>query len=355
SFLISRFGGRLQAAAAGLKVAADPSLRSRRALRAIVWAGSAVAAVAIIVAAGLLWRGVPTRPPARGAGAPSAARAAATPRAAKTATKVTAIPPSFDIVSVAPDGQAVIAGRAMPGDRVTVLDSNKPIGEVTADARGEWVLLPDKKLAPGTSQLTLAAVGPHGGPTLRSNDVVALTVKPATAGGSATALAVLLPGEPGQPARILQQSPRPVGATLTLDSVEYGAGDRLVLAGHADPGARLQVFAGERLLGVAEADGAGHWQLVTKRPTGSGRIDLRLAEIGGGIAQALAAPVAVPAADGPAENGTYVVERGNSLWRIARRVYGNGLHYTEIYRANRDEISNPNLIYPGQHFTVPKS
>jgi LysM repeat protein len=323
-------------------------------LRAIVWAGSAVAAVAIVAAGVLLWPGSPSKRPASVAGVPPAA----TPHAAKAATKAAATTPSFDVVSVAPDGQAVIAGRAMPGDRVTVLDGNKPIGEVTADPRGEWVLLPDKKLAPGRSQLTLAAVGPHGGPTLRSNDVVALTVKPpAAAAGGATALAVLLPGKAGQPARILQQSPRPGGETLTLDSVEYGASDRFVLTGHADPGARLQVFAGDRLLGATVADSAGHWQLVTTRPAGSGRIALRLAELGagGGIAHAVAAPVAAPTEGGPAEGGAYVVKRGNTLWRIARRFYGNGLRYTEIYRANRSQIRNPNLIYPGQHFAVPKS
>ncbi len=319
-----------------------------------------MAAVAIVAAA-VVWRGLAPQQPVR-VGVSLGERPATKPVAAKppqggeAAAKATATPPSFDVVSVAPDGQAVIAGRARPGDRVTVLNGNKPIGEVTADAHGEWVLLPNKQLAPGRSELTVAAVGPHGGPTLRSNDVVALTVKPRAAAGGATALAVLLPGKAGQPARILQQSPPPSGETLTLDSVEYGAGNRFVLTGHADPVAHLQIFAGNDLLGATVADRAGHWQLVTGRPAGSGRIALRLAELGagGGVAQAVAAPVAATAG-GPVGSGSYVVERGNCLWRIARRVYGNGLRYTEIYRANRNQIRNPNLIFPGQHFTVPKS
>ena len=52
---------------------------------------------------------------------------------------------------------------------------------------------------------------------------------------------------------------------------------------------------------------------------------------------------------------TYVVQRGNSLWRIARQVYGNGARYTEIHRANQDLIPDPARIYPGQQFKVPKS
>ena len=47
------------------------------------------------------------------------------------------------------------------------------------------------------------------------------------------------------------------------------------------------------------------------------------------------------------------IERGDNLWRIARRIYGRGIRYTVIYEANRSQIRNPNLIYPGQVFTIP--
>ena len=48
-----------------------------------------------------------------------------------------------------------------------------------------------------------------------------------------------------------------------------------------------------------------------------------------------------------------VVQPGNSLWRIARRTYGDGLRFTTIYEANRSQIRDPDLIYPGQIFTLP--
>ena len=48
-----------------------------------------------------------------------------------------------------------------------------------------------------------------------------------------------------------------------------------------------------------------------------------------------------------------LVQPGNSLWRLARRTYGSGLRYTDIYDANRDQIRDPNLIYPGQVFVLP--
>ena len=48
-----------------------------------------------------------------------------------------------------------------------------------------------------------------------------------------------------------------------------------------------------------------------------------------------------------------VVQPGNSLWRIARRSYGQGVRYTVIYKANETQIRDPDLIYPGQIFVVP--
>lgn len=50
---------------------------------------------------------------------------------------------------------------------------------------------------------------------------------------------------------------------------------------------------------------------------------------------------------------SYTVKTGDCLWNIARQVYGSGADYKKIYEANRDKISNPNLIYPGQQLILP--
>lgn len=61
-----------------------------------------------------------------------------------------------------------------------------------------------------------------------------------------------------------------------------------------------------------------------------------------------------PRVDNTVQPKTYTVVRGDCLWNIAKRFYGNGAQYTKIYNANRGVIGgNPNLIYPGQVLTIP--
>src|SRR5690242_21875856 len=93
------------------------------------------------------------------------------------------VPPSFDVVKVGPTGTAVIAGRAEPGSKVTVRDGDKVIGEVTADRRGEWVLVPDQPFGAGDRLLSLEASGPKIGATVSSDETVALSISPTKPGG----------------------------------------------------------------------------------------------------------------------------------------------------------------------------
>lgn len=56
----------------------------------------------------------------------------------------------------------------------------------------------------------------------------------------------------------------------------------------------------------------------------------------------------------PAQAASYTVVKGDCLWNIAKKFYGNGSKYTVIYNANKGVIGgNPNLIYPGQVLTIP--
>ncbi|WP_245283619.1 LysM peptidoglycan-binding domain-containing protein [Bradyrhizobium sp. URHD0069] len=72
------------------------------------------------------------------------------------------------------------------------------------------------------------------------------------------------------------------------------------------------------------------------------------------------ATAATPPSDGGSSSAvdapkvtTRVVSRGDSLWRISHITYGAGMRYAIVYKANREQIRNPNRIYPGQIFVLP--
>jgi hypothetical protein len=61
-----------------------------------------------------------------------------------------------------------------------------------------------------------------------------------------------------------------------------------------------------------------------------------------------------PKVETPEKPTKYVVQKNDSLWKIAGKVYGNPLKWPRIYRANRDKIQNPNKIYPNMVLTIPQ-
>jgi nucleoid-associated protein YgaU len=63
---------------------------------------------------------------------------------------------------------------------------------------------------------------------------------------------------------------------------------------------------------------------------------------------------APPKVETPQKPTKYVVQKGDSLWRIAGKVYHNPLQWPRIFRANRDKISNPNRIFVNQVLVIPQ-
>lgn len=330
-------------------------------------------------------------------------------------------PPSFDIVRVEPSGEAVIAGRATPGSVITVLDGDRVLGKVTADWRGQWVLVLDAPLRPGSHELSLQATSTSG-ETLLSKNVVVVSVPeppvvvaeaeqapavpepaaPARQAEAVTArepapsaapqpdvmaqvaavepletaagdvlpqpmaaelerpLAVLLPRDGIGPSRILQRPERTAEGlgegTLILESIDYDMNRLTTVGGRAEPGARLIIYVDGKPVGHAVAGADGRWALLLDLQVSAGLHRLRIDQVNdqGRVTARVETPFlrAVIAAELPDETSV-IVQPGNSLWRIARRVYGEGLRYTVIYQANNQQIRNPDLIYPGQVFTVP--
>ncbi len=265
------------------------------------------------------------------------------------------VAPSFDVVRVGPGGVAVFAGRAAPGDEVSIHDGSQLLGRVTADASGGWVLTPDRPLAPGGRELTLSARDPaaSGDPERVGSAPVLLVVPDPGKGADGTGpLAVLAPDAAAP--RVLQ-APGAAAGPLGLDTVDYDESARIRFAGHAAPHATVRLYADNRPLGDATADASGRWAL-TALSLAPGPHQLRVDQVGerGAVVARVELPfrkVLLP--HGAVRRGQVVVQPGENLWRLARTAYGDGLRYTVILRANRSQIRDPDRIYPGQAFTIP--
>ena len=164
-----------------------------------------------------------------------------------------------------------------------------------------------------------------------------------------------------QAAAATEEAAQPSGG-VSVDSVDYDDQGNLALAGKAEPGSVVEPKiasgdSGAESLGKTRTDEKGEWRLKVERPVAPGRYDLTVEERTpeGAPRSRIRLPFerADPITDFPA-GAVVVVQPGNSLWRIARSIYGRGVRYTTIYAANQAQIGNPDLIFPGQIFSVPQ-
>ena len=217
--------------------------------------------------------------------------------------------PVFDIARIERTGDAVIAGRAAPGAIVELLRNGEGHDRVVADQSGQFVVVPPR-LPPGNYELTLRSRQPDG-KQVTSKQSVAVALDEVMASS---------------------------GAVRSRAEVPFNVPDTVV--------------ANRSLLDQAVGSSQAHQpsQPLLQIPK---RQDIA-------VSQQPHATAATPLSDGGSPSAevvpkipTTVVSRGDSLWRISRVTYGAGMRYALVYKANRDQIRNPNRIYPGQIFVLP--
>ena len=259
--------------------------------------------------------------------------------------------PSFDIVRVDRSGDAVIAGRAGPGATVTIYANGAALATATAGADGAWVMTTETPLDAGAVELSLE-MKTTDGVVIRSDETIVIYV-PEREGDRP----LVLKTTPGGATQVLQE-PREDGVglgPLSLDTIDYDASGAVIFAGKAEAGRVVQLFVNGQFIGQTAAGEDGRWRLTTSMPPGVYSLQVIQLDEGGKPVYAIELPFErADLGDIDIRDGKVIVQPGNNLWRIARRVYGRGVQYTVIYEANADQIRDPDLIYPGQVFELPE-
>ena len=293
--------------------------------------------------------------------------------------------PSFDLVRVDPEGNVVMAGRSESGARIEILDGNTVIGTVDSDDRGEWVFVPEARLTPGARILILKDVTNSDNFRESDNAVVLVVPEPgqniAGLEGKADGmpLAMVMPREEAksEASRIFQAPKREKHENLdkveprkekvnpeakegqprlTLKTIDYDDSGIIILSGLSNRNSIINVYIDNTLVGSVNANLGGSWAIELKNKLKPGKYIIRVDQLNmsAKVLERIELPfVRAPVIEVATEKATVIIQPGNSLWRIAAKVYGSGFRYTEIYEANIDQIRDPNLIYPGQVFKIP--
>ena len=321
---------------------------SNNAVKIVAGAGVVIAAVVG------LWFATQSAPPpadpvaAAPAAEPAPAAPAAEPAPAEAASSdpslaADRIAPTLDVVRIEPDGAATIAGVAEAGARVSLRLDGAEAAFATADSVGAYAGL--FTLAPSDKPRVLTVLSKAtDGVEVEGTDKVVLD--PTTAGAALTVTDAGVAVVDGADI-----------ANITIDTVTYD-GDLIRVGGRGASGAVVRLYVDNvdaasapimangsfnaDLAGVAAGDHTLRADQLDASGNVTSRYEMQITK---------AAPEALVAA--APEPKVVEIATGTTLWAIAEATFGDGLMYIQVYEANKDKIKDPNLIYPGQVFTIP--
>lgn len=306
--------------------------------------------------------------------------------------------PSISTFRLERDGQMLISGRSQPGWDITVLIDDAELATFPTDGSGEFAQFLSIEISDMPRILRLSARSPDTGQVLASlQDVIiapmeaiaepegnvaeAANAADDTAEQSAqtestttdttvleeeaeTNTAVLLSDEEG--VRVLQ-APRSaddapeVMSVVALDTITYSEEGDVQLAGRGQGDGFVQVYLDNAPITTSRIEEDGNWRSELPE-IDTGVYTLRIDEVNeeGTVLSRVETPfqredknVLTQQDNGQAVRAI-TVQTGNTLWAISRERYGEGTAYVRIFEANRDRIRDPNLIFPGQVFTIPQ-
>jgi LysM domain len=244
-----------------------------------------------------------------------------------------------------------------------LLDGGKEIAQGQADANGEWVILAQEPpLGVGQHELRVIQHIEGRAPVTSDQVVVAIVPdqkQPATSSGAKEETLVMIAPSSGAPTLVQPPSAAgvPKSGDLVMSTLDYDESGHVTVTGKATPGAVVRGYIDDKMVAESQTGADGSWRLAPSDSVGVGKHKLRLDRLtkdGKPVARLELAFERVPVAPAAGDSRRLVVVRGDNLWNIARAHYGHGMHHTVIYGANKEQIRDPDLIYPGQVLSLPK-
>jgi nucleoid-associated protein YgaU len=163
-----------------------------------------------------------------------------------------------------------------------------------------------------------------------------------------------------QPAPAQDASPEVMSA-VALDAISYSDAGKVELSGRGASDGFVRVYLDNTPVTTSRIKADGSWQSDLPE-VGTGVYTLRIDEVDaeGNVTSRVETPFKredetrlAQATQAGKLVQAVTVQPGYTLWGISRRNYGEGIEYVRIFEANRDRIRDPDLIYPGQVFTIP--
>ena len=278
--------------------------------------------------------------------------------------------PTIDVARIGPDGSAVFAGLADTKSTVTLFENDQLLTQSSANSEGEWVAVVDKPLSPG-KHLIIAEMTRLDGTTQRAERAILVEL---SASQNNTPLVALVPMTDNAVVALLQapkELARSDTATVTVDDVLVAAPEiyigtlswagttSLRIKGMAKQGIAVAGTLGRLSFGPVEVTDAGTWQAIIDSSSLGNAPVMLTALLLDKESEAIAKTgfEVMPAQLEIGRDGSemVVIQKGDMLWRIAYRTYGNGIRYLDIVNRNKARINNPDLIFPTQIFALPKT
>lgn len=254
--------------------------------------------------------------------------------------------PEFDIVRIEKNGNIIIAGYWLPHQNISILVNNKIVATERTDHRGEFVYTPSDAWKPGNYTIALLGTDPE----VKSSERVFVYV---SEHGAANSVSLLMTKD----GSTLLQAPAILkDGDLSVSKIDYLDTGRIVVTGDALPRLRVSMALDGKYMGFARASDHKHFGLGADiGELESGReyeLAIRLHDGDGRTVATITHKFTMPEMTGD-DDTYYTVRRGDCLWIIARNFMRRGVLFSVI--AERNDISNPDLIFPKQKLQIPVS